>query len=126
MQDIVGARFHCALCDNIDICSNCESAGLPGNLTAPDGGHDSSHIMIKVSILFLSTVMCLGESLYFEDSYPSGDEGVTQRQSSSTRISGWKGWISYRRYASPGKFHRLQLPANGYWVPELWDFEGWG
>ncbi|KAF8327205.1 uncharacterized protein EI90DRAFT_2833823, partial [Cantharellus anzutake] len=48
LQDIVGARFHCALCDNVDICSNCESAGLPGNLTAPDGEHDSSHIMIKI------------------------------------------------------------------------------
>ncbi|KAF9519501.1 hypothetical protein BS47DRAFT_1379288 [Hydnum rufescens UP504] len=50
LQDIVGARFHCALCDNVDICSNCESAGLPGNLTSPDGGHDSSHIMIKIPV----------------------------------------------------------------------------
>lgn len=48
LQDIVGARFHCAQCDDVDICANCESAGLPGNLTSPDGGHDSSHIMIKV------------------------------------------------------------------------------
>ncbi|EJD41223.1 hypothetical protein AURDEDRAFT_115589 [Auricularia subglabra TFB-10046 SS5] len=48
MQDIVGARFHCAICDNIDICANCESAGLPGNLTSADGGHDYSHIMIKI------------------------------------------------------------------------------
>lgn len=50
MLDIVGARFHCAVCDSVDICSNCESAGLPGNLTSPDGGHDSSHIMIKVTL----------------------------------------------------------------------------
>jgi len=50
LQDIVGARFHCALCDDVDICSNCESAGLPGNLTSPDGGHDSSHIMIKIPL----------------------------------------------------------------------------
>ncbi|KAF8523621.1 hypothetical protein JB92DRAFT_2806879 [Gautieria morchelliformis] len=48
MLDIVGARFHCAVCDSVDICSNCESVGLPGNLTSPDGGHDSSHIMIKI------------------------------------------------------------------------------
>jgi hypothetical protein len=53
MMEIVGARFHCAICPSVDICSNCESAGLPGNLTSPDGGHDSSHIMIKV-IYFLS------------------------------------------------------------------------
>lgn len=48
MLDIVGARFHCAICDDVDICSNCESAGLPGNLDDDDGGHSSSHIMIKV------------------------------------------------------------------------------
>ncbi|KZP01547.1 hypothetical protein CALVIDRAFT_474143, partial [Calocera viscosa TUFC12733] len=48
LQDIVGARFHCAICKDVDICANCEAAGLPGNLTAPDGGHDDSHIMIKI------------------------------------------------------------------------------
>ncbi|EJU03700.1 hypothetical protein DACRYDRAFT_49374 [Dacryopinax primogenitus] len=48
LQDIVGARFHCAICSDVDICANCEAAGLPGNLTAPDGGHDDSHIMIKI------------------------------------------------------------------------------
>jgi len=49
MRAIIGARFHCAICVSVDICSNCESAGLPGNLTAEeDGGHDSSHIMIKI------------------------------------------------------------------------------
>ncbi|KAI0730655.1 hypothetical protein C8Q76DRAFT_766314 [Earliella scabrosa] len=48
MQDIVGARFHCAICENVDICSNCDAAGLPGNLDSEDGGHVSSHIMIKI------------------------------------------------------------------------------
>ncbi|KAG2097758.1 uncharacterized protein F5147DRAFT_641153 [Suillus discolor] len=48
LQDILGARFHCAICDSIDICSNCESAGLPGNLDSSDEGHKSSHIMIKI------------------------------------------------------------------------------
>ncbi|KAJ6563759.1 hypothetical protein B0H10DRAFT_2114933 [Mycena sp. CBHHK59/15] len=48
MLDIVGARFHCAICDAVDICSNCESAGLPGNLDSSDGGHNSSHILIKI------------------------------------------------------------------------------
>lgn len=48
MLDIVGARFHCAICMSVDICSNCEGAGLPGNLDDDDGGHSSSHIMIKV------------------------------------------------------------------------------
>jgi hypothetical protein len=50
MLDILGARFHCAICESIDICSNCESAGLPGNLDSADGGHNSSHIMIKVRL----------------------------------------------------------------------------
>ncbi|KAJ7625539.1 hypothetical protein FB45DRAFT_68258 [Roridomyces roridus] len=48
LQDIVGARFHCAICDAVDICQNCESAGLPGNLDSSDGGHNSSHILIKI------------------------------------------------------------------------------
>ncbi|KAI0339660.1 hypothetical protein BDW22DRAFT_1335795 [Trametopsis cervina] len=50
MQDIVGARFHCVLCVSVsvDICSNCESAGLPGNLDSTDDGHNSSHIMLKI------------------------------------------------------------------------------
>ncbi|KZP21090.1 hypothetical protein FIBSPDRAFT_861001 [Athelia psychrophila] len=48
MLDIIGARFHCAICDSVDICSNCESAGLPGNLDSSDDSHNSSHIMIKI------------------------------------------------------------------------------
>lgn len=56
MLDIVGARFHCAICDSIDICSNCESAGLPGNLDSSDDGHNSSHIMIKVCTPISSTL----------------------------------------------------------------------
>ncbi|KAF8623215.1 hypothetical protein AX15_006453 [Amanita polypyramis BW_CC] len=47
LQDVVGARFHCPYC-GVDICQNCESAGLPGNLDATDGGHDSTHIMLKI------------------------------------------------------------------------------
>ena len=50
MQDIVGARFHCAICDAVDICQNCEAAGLPGNLDTSESGHNSSHIMIKVRL----------------------------------------------------------------------------
>ena len=34
----------------MDICANCESAGLPGNLDSADGGHNSSHILIKVKM----------------------------------------------------------------------------
>ncbi|KAH9975696.1 hypothetical protein BGW80DRAFT_1457279 [Lactifluus volemus] len=51
-QDIVGARFHCIDCTttDIDICSNCETAGLPGNLEQCDGGHSSSHIMLKIPV----------------------------------------------------------------------------
>lgn len=53
LLDIVGARFHCAICDSVDICANCESAGLPGNLDSADGGHNSSHILIKVKTFSL-------------------------------------------------------------------------
>ncbi|EUC59772.1 PB1 domain protein [Rhizoctonia solani AG-3 Rhs1AP] len=44
LQTIIGARFHCAVCPSVDICANCESAGL----APPEGEHDSSHIMIKI------------------------------------------------------------------------------
>lgn len=64
MLDIVGARFHCAICDSVDICSNCESAGLPGNLDSSDDGHNSSHIMIKVVF-----IRKLFEKLYIVDAY---------------------------------------------------------
>ncbi|KAH8998274.1 hypothetical protein EDB86DRAFT_3076119 [Lactarius hatsudake] len=52
LQDIVGARFRCVDCTNIniDICSNCETAGLPGNLDPSNGGHSSSHIMLKIPV----------------------------------------------------------------------------
>ncbi|KAI0046964.1 hypothetical protein FA95DRAFT_1290328 [Auriscalpium vulgare] len=49
-QDIVGALFRCVDCAprEVDICSNCETAGLPGNMDSTDGGHNSSHIMLKI------------------------------------------------------------------------------
>ncbi|KIK61657.1 hypothetical protein GYMLUDRAFT_199189 [Collybiopsis luxurians FD-317 M1] len=50
LMEIVGARFHCAECETVDICSNCESAGLPGNIDSADGGHISSHILIKLPV----------------------------------------------------------------------------
>ncbi|KAH8109254.1 hypothetical protein DFH11DRAFT_1691207 [Phellopilus nigrolimitatus] len=55
LMDIVCARFRCATCELVDICSNCECsncevAGLPGNLDTDDGGHNTSHIMIKIPI----------------------------------------------------------------------------
>lgn len=53
MLPIVGAIFHCAICDSVDICSNCEAAGLPGNLESADGGHNSTHILIKASEFLL-------------------------------------------------------------------------
>ncbi|EMD39284.1 hypothetical protein CERSUDRAFT_152382 [Gelatoporia subvermispora B] len=47
-QAIVGARFHCAICESVDICSNCELAGLPGNIDSEDGDHNASHPLIKI------------------------------------------------------------------------------
>ncbi|KAH8108584.1 hypothetical protein DFH11DRAFT_1691418 [Phellopilus nigrolimitatus] len=50
LMDIVGARSHCAICESVGICSNYEAAGLPGNLDADDGDHNTSHVMIKIPI----------------------------------------------------------------------------
>ncbi|OBZ73842.1 ZZ-type zinc finger-containing protein P35G2.11c [Grifola frondosa] len=55
LQAIVGARFHCVICDSVDICHNCDSAGLPGNFDVSDGGHTSSHVMIKIPYPMSST-----------------------------------------------------------------------
>ena len=67
-QDIVGALFHCVDCEpvNIDICSNCENAGLPGNLDASDGGHHSKHRMLKVTITALVLKCALSHPLTIE------------------------------------------------------------
>ncbi|THH16959.1 hypothetical protein EW146_g3752 [Bondarzewia mesenterica] len=64
MQDVVGARFRCIDCTNteVDICSNCEAAGLPGNLDSADGGHISSHVMLKVIPMPLNTAEVLSVS----------------------------------------------------------------
>lgn len=56
--EIVGARFHCVECESVDICSNCDSNGLPGNIDSADGGHHSSHLLIKVhSCAILRTLL---------------------------------------------------------------------
>jgi len=44
LQDIVGPRFHCAVCPSWDLCIQCEGLGAPG-----DGQHTPDHIMMKVS-----------------------------------------------------------------------------
>ncbi|KAF8637602.1 hypothetical protein AX17_002671 [Amanita inopinata Kibby_2008] len=46
-REIIGARYHCPYC-GVDICQSCEAVGLPGNQDASDGGHDSTHIMLKI------------------------------------------------------------------------------
>ncbi|KAI9433566.1 hypothetical protein H4582DRAFT_1986710, partial [Lactarius indigo] len=50
-QDIVGPRFHCVDCrEDVNICSGCEIAGLPGSPYASNGEHSSSHIMMKIPV----------------------------------------------------------------------------
>ncbi|KAJ3732072.1 hypothetical protein DFJ43DRAFT_1154791 [Lentinula guzmanii] len=48
IKEIVGVCFHCAECENVDICLECELAGLPGNIDSADGGHVYAHISIKI------------------------------------------------------------------------------
>lgn len=87
MLDIVGARFHCAICDSVDICSNCESAGLPGNLDSSDDGHNSSHIMIKVCTTTFLILSCL--TILLQIPYPLE---ITELQTASrTAVNLWTG-----------------------------------
>lgn len=88
LQDIVGARFHCVVCDSVDICSNCESVGLPGNLDSTDGGHDSSHIMIKVCILPSSPLVSPTHEV-FQIPYPVEPSKV--QEVSHRAVARWNG-----------------------------------
>lgn len=45
LGDIVGPRFHCAVCAIYDLCQDCESLGA-----ANGNGHDETHIMMKIPV----------------------------------------------------------------------------
>ncbi|TIC63002.1 hypothetical protein E3Q02_03229 [Wallemia mellicola] len=45
LGDIVGPRFHCAVCAIYDLCQDCESLGA-----ANGNGHDGTHIMMKIPV----------------------------------------------------------------------------
>ncbi|GHJ88425.1 hypothetical protein NliqN6_4827 [Naganishia liquefaciens] len=47
MQDIVGPRFHCAVCPNWDVCAQCEPVTSAQTGT---GSHTSEHIMMKIPL----------------------------------------------------------------------------
>ncbi|KAH9172965.1 hypothetical protein EDB89DRAFT_2069195 [Lactarius sanguifluus] len=50
-QDIVGPRFHCVDCEkDVNICSDCDIAGLSGSPYASNGEHSSSHITMKIPV----------------------------------------------------------------------------
>ena len=87
LLDIVGARFHCAICDSVDICSNCESAGLPGNLDSSDDSHNSSHIMIKVRSLYFIHGAIL---IFSVDTISPGKYRIADGQSESSKSLDWK------------------------------------
>ncbi|KIP04529.1 hypothetical protein PHLGIDRAFT_129451 [Phlebiopsis gigantea 11061_1 CR5-6] len=86
LLEIVGARFHCAICPSIDICSNCESAGLPGNLDSSDDGHNSSHIMIKIPYPLpmqeLENASRRAQQLWGKDAATVDEEGKKSRRGS--------------------------------------------
>ncbi|ODN91441.1 hypothetical protein L198_05957 [Cryptococcus wingfieldii CBS 7118] len=47
LQDIVGPRFHCAVCPSWDLCIQCEGIYMAGG----DGsGHLADHIMMKIPV----------------------------------------------------------------------------
>ncbi|OCH91479.1 hypothetical protein OBBRIDRAFT_775021 [Obba rivulosa] len=94
MQDIVGALFHCAICDSVDICSNCESAGLPGNIDSDDGGHNSSHILIKIPYpLGTSELQALSRSA--KHLWIGRDAATVLRASSASRRNSLTSSYSY-------------------------------
>ncbi|KAK4688499.1 hypothetical protein P7C73_g1605, partial [Tremellales sp. Uapishka_1] len=45
LQDIVGPRFHCAVCPSWDLCIQCE-----GVASSVNGNHTADHIMMKIPL----------------------------------------------------------------------------
>lgn len=117
MCDIFGARFHCAICTDIDLCSNCESAGLPGNLHSSEGGHDSSHILIKVSWFQLS-LRHPTDCFLYKIPFPLGTTQVCMWLEAAQTTS----WLSFR-FRTPvnalfscGKDGTLQMLVTLLWT----------
>ncbi|KAH8921063.1 hypothetical protein BT69DRAFT_1321047 [Atractiella rhizophila] len=48
LAEIVGPRFHCAVCPSFDLCAKCESISPP--ISSPDGYHDQTHILLKIIV----------------------------------------------------------------------------
>lgn len=48
LGDIIGPRYSCAMCPSFDLCSKCEQLDPP--ITSPDGRHDVSHIVLKITV----------------------------------------------------------------------------
>ncbi|ORX38912.1 hypothetical protein BD324DRAFT_617855 [Kockovaella imperatae] len=46
LQDIVGPRFHCAVCLSWDLCADCEGLAVPSD----GSGHTADHIMMKIPL----------------------------------------------------------------------------
>ena len=51
LQDIVGPRFHCAVCPSWDLCIQCE--GIAG--VGSEAGHMADHIMMKIPLPLASS-----------------------------------------------------------------------
>ncbi|KAK4700126.1 hypothetical protein P7C70_g6126, partial [Phenoliferia sp. Uapishka_3] len=45
LGDIVGPRYSCAVCPSFDLCTKLEPP-----ITSPDGRHEQSHILLKISV----------------------------------------------------------------------------
>ncbi|KAI0686673.1 hypothetical protein BC835DRAFT_1379084 [Cytidiella melzeri] len=103
LRDIVGARFHCAICSSIDICSNCESAGLPGNLDSTDDGHNSAHIMIKIPYPLpleeLESASRTAKQLWRKDAPTIEDDNPRQRRDSYVSSSYTRTVMGYSSFS---------------------------
>ncbi|KAF9269126.1 hypothetical protein L218DRAFT_851452 [Marasmius fiardii PR-910] len=109
MQDIVGARFHCAICDSVDICSNCDAAGLPGNLDSNDGSHNSSHITIKIPFpLERTEVQTLSRrATYMWTRHPASNVRRTGSGKAKSEISSYARTVVGNPVSEPDDNHAL-------------------
>ena len=87
MLPIVGALFHCPICENVDICQNCEAAGLPGDLNSAEGGHNSSHILLKVRFSFLEVTVALACPIFIDTIHYASRQTSECEQSSDASVA---------------------------------------
>lgn len=87
LQDIVGPRFHCAVCPAWDSCTQCQGVTAANTGT---GEHTADHIMLKVSTS--TSIRRISLITLSTDTFAVGSKRSRASQSTCTREMGTRGF----------------------------------